>query len=135
MDLFSGINYLAILVAVISVMLLGSLYYSPFLFGKLWIKLIHIKQEEIKGVVLGHLLSTIGFIISAFILAIFFKLLGISGTIHGLIYGALICLGFVAPTMLLSVAYGNKPFALFFLDLGNMLLSYSAMGVIISTWK
>lgn len=45
----SEINYLAVLVATLSTMVLGFLWYSPVLFGNAWVKLRNMKMEEMKG--------------------------------------------------------------------------------------
>ena len=65
------INLLAVLIAVIANMVLGSLWYSKLLFGKAWMAGIGKTEEEIKkgntGMAYGA--ATIGAIIVAFVLS------------------------------------------------------------------
>ena len=44
------LNYLAILVAAAANMVVGALWYSPFLFGSIWRKATHHHEEHIKVV-------------------------------------------------------------------------------------
>jgi len=43
-----AINYLAVLVATVVNFVLGGLWYSPLLFGKKWMALMNVTEEEIK---------------------------------------------------------------------------------------
>ena len=58
------INFLAVLVATIVSMVLGALWYSPILFGKLWAKLSKFTEEDIekakkKGMTKNYILNFI----------------------------------------------------------------------------
>ena len=46
---FTQVNYIAVLIASIVVIIVGFLWYSPLLFGNQWVKLQEKKKEAIKG--------------------------------------------------------------------------------------
>lgn len=43
-----AIDYLTVVVAAIVNLILGFLWYSPYVFGKLWLKLVQRKEKEMK---------------------------------------------------------------------------------------
>ena len=43
-----AVNYLAVLVAAIVSMVIGGLWYSPLLFGNVWMKLSGITQKDVE---------------------------------------------------------------------------------------
>ena len=60
-----AINYLAVLVSAIIGMIIGALWYSPLLFGKLWMKLSGMTEKQLneakkKGMGKMYLVAFIG---------------------------------------------------------------------------
>jgi len=47
-DVLGQVNYLAVLACTVVAMILGSLWYSPVLFGNAWMKAIGLKKEDFK---------------------------------------------------------------------------------------
>lgn len=58
---FSNINFLAVLVSALASFAIGSLWYSPLLFGKAWQKAVGLTDEKIKS---SNMIKTFGFIIA-----------------------------------------------------------------------
>ena len=136
------INYLAVLVAAISNMVLGFLWYGPF-FGKSWMKLMNLdkkKMEEAKKKGMGktYALAFVGALVMAYVLAhaIVFAsaYLDVDGISAGLMAGFWNWLGFIVPVMLGMVLWDNKPWKLYFLNVGYYLVSLLVMGVILAVW-
>jgi hypothetical protein len=46
---FTEVNYLAVLLAAAATMIIGFLWYSPILFGNVWMKQIGLKAEDMSG--------------------------------------------------------------------------------------
>ena len=137
------INYLAVLVATFSSVVLGSLWYGP-IFGKPWMKMMGFKKQDMdamakKEVAKSYVLMMLGSLVMAFVLAhslIFASAyLQIEGISAGLMAGLWNWLGFVAPTTMGSVLWEGKPWKLWMINSGFYLVSLSVMGVILAVWS
>ncbi len=71
----SNINWLSVIVATIAAFILGSLWYSPVLFGKVWQKELGLSDEKIKNANMAVIFGT-SFVlefIAAFVLDMFHR--------------------------------------------------------------
>jgi hypothetical protein len=131
-------NWLLVIGAAVSSMILGVLWYSPVLFGKEWMALMKIKKDDIeknkKGMTKTYVLSMIAAFIMAFVLKQFIDLFYVVNFYDAIQLGFWIWLGFVATTMIASVLYEKKPWSLFIINSGYQLASILLMSVILSYW-
>ncbi|HKB88336.1 MAG TPA: DUF1761 domain-containing protein [Patescibacteria group bacterium] len=136
------VNYLAILVAALLSMVLGSLWYGP-IFGKPWMKMMGMSKESMKGMKSGDMaklygIQFIGSLFMAFILAhalVFASsYLHESGISAGLQTGFWNWLGFIAPITLGSVLWEGKSWKLWLLNNGYYLTLLCMMGVLLALW-
>ena len=137
MDL-SGLNLWELLVAALSTFVIGFFWYGPFLFGRSWQQLLGLSDEEMKNAnipLLFGLAFLLNFII-AFFLSFFTEvamMLGSSAIYAGLM-GALLCLGLVATSFGVNYLFSRKPFKLYLIDVGYLVVSFFVMGLIIGGW-
>ena len=133
--LFVDINLVGIVLGAISNMVIGAIWYSPMVFGKIWMNLAGITQKEIesgkKQMPKIYSMAFVGALITAYILAIFLDLVGAATIGEGLQIGLLVWLGFVATTTLSTVLFENKKTNLYLLNNGYNLLSILVMSVIL----
>lgn len=135
-DVFSNVNWLAILVGGVAYFLLGAIWYS-FLFKNAWIRLTGINPNDpnMKSGVAGVMLtSLILMIIASLGVGLFIAKIGIvnwmTGAKVGLVAG--ICFSFTAISI--SYLYEKRPLGLHFINgLYNTLGSMLA-GIIIAIW-
>lgn len=139
------VNYLAILLAALSSMFVGFLWYGP-LFGKEWSKLMGWSQKDLdkikkeKGSEMNKLyaMQFLGSLVMAFVLAhaLYFakSYLGDSPT-RGLETGFWNWLGFVAPITMGSILWEGKPLKLWLINNGNYLATLLVMGEILHLLK
>lgn len=134
------VNYMAVFAAAVASMILGFLWYGPFL-GKMWIKESGFSKEKIeaakkKGMAMSYGLMFLGSLFMAFVLshALVFAqtYMKTSGISSGLTTGFWNWLGFVAPVTLGSVLWEGKSWKLWCLNNGYYLLSLLTMGVIVA---
>lgn len=137
------INYLAVLVAAISSMVVGSVWYGP-LFGKQWMMLSGMTGEKMKaakakGMGKSYGLMFVGSLVMAYVLAhslVFASTyLDASGASAGVMTGFWNWLGFVAPVTLGTVLWDGKPWKLWVLNNAHYLISLVVMGVILAMWQ
>lgn len=137
-DLFSHINWLAVIVAGIAYFLLGGLWYSKALFGSKWASLQKIDMNDPtmkKGVAAIMFYSFILMLLTAAglgILVVRMDVILLSGAIKlGLVTGLLFCITSVS----ISFLYEKKPMALHVITGAYLLLGNIVAAIILVSWR
>jgi hypothetical protein len=131
-------NYLAILACGVVYMIVGAFWYSPIIFGNLWLKVMGKSQEELKsmrkGVWKSYLISFLGALVMAFVLSHIIDYAKADTIIEGLQCGLWVWIGFVITTSLGGVLFEGRPRGLYFIYNGYQLVSLLLMGMILAVW-
>ena len=128
-------NYLAILGATASTFLLGGLWYSPWLFGRAWMKEMGFTDESLKaggnvGRIMG--LSFLLELIMAFNLAAF---IGPKASLSfGLFAGVAAGFGWVALSLGVTYLFERRSLRLFLINGGYHGVAFTIMGAILGGW-
>lgn len=133
MDL-SQINLVAVLVAALSTFAVGFAWYSPPVFGRVWMRANGFSEEDARrgnpALVFGG--SLVLSLIMAFNLAMF---LGPApGVGWGAAAGALAGGGWVATGFGVIYLFEHRPLSLWLVNGGYHLVAFTAMGAIIGAW-
>jgi hypothetical protein len=137
-----SLNWVAILVAAVSTMVVGFLWYSPLLFAKPWMREMgydpndKAKTEEMKksaGKAYGG--SFVASLISAFTLALILHGLRAEDWHFGIMASFHIWLGFVATVQFTGALFMKQSMKLFAINTGYQLVCYLVMGTILTVWK
>jgi len=136
---FSGINIWELIVASLSTFVIGFFWYGNLLFGKTWQKLAGLSDEDIaKGnMALIYGLAFVLNFVAALFISMFTEIammLGTSAFLAGL-FAVVLCIGFVATSVGVNFLFSRKPFKLYLIDVGYMVVSFFVMGVIIGAWR
>ncbi len=136
---FENINYLAVLVAGIISMIIGFLWYGP-LFGKTWMKLSGIDPKKIdeskkKGMTKAYIITFIGTLVMACVLATILGMLSITTFTGGIWIGFLVWLGFYATTGLGMMFWEGKPFKLYLINMLHYLVVLLIIGGMLAVWS
>lgn len=136
------LNWLAILVAAISTMVVGFLWYSPLLFAKPWMREMGYDpndkakvQEMQKGAGPAYGGSFVASLLSAFTLALILHGLGTRDLHLGITASFHIWLGFVATVQFTGALFMKQSMKLFAINTGYQLVCYLVMGAILVAWK
>jgi hypothetical protein len=136
----SSVNYVGVFVSAIASMVVGSIWYGP-LFGKQFMKAMCMeemtedqKKEMQKGMWKSYVLQ---FIASLVMFYIFAWLLSATDQVD--VGGAMVTafwvwLGFIVPIKLGDAIWGGK-MSLFWLGIGNMLVTLLVAGAILGGWQ
>lgn len=136
------INYLAVFVAAIVSMVIGSIWYGPLL-GKTWMKEIGMKPQKMtdkvkKQMMNQYSLMFVGSLVMAWVLAhaVIFSntYLHMEGVWGGAMSGFFNWLGFVAPVTLSAVLFEGKSWKMWLINNGYYLITLVAMGKILAMW-
>ena len=118
------IDLLSVLIAAIVNIVIGSVWYSRFLFGK-------VSRHTPKPYKFAFLWSCVVVAITAYILGFFEVFLGVTTVSDGMFVGFLVWFGFVATTQISAVVWGKMGFKKFLIHTGCELITFLAMGGII----
>ena len=130
------ITYLAVVVAALATMFVGALWYSPLLFGKIWLKAHGYSQEQMqKAAGRAYTVSTFCYVVMAFVLAVLVSYVGVSTVLQGAFLGFLVWIGFLATLGLTAHVFSKKPWATYLIDAGYQLVYAVVMGVILAAWR
>jgi hypothetical protein len=140
---FSSINWLAVLVCVVVSMISGSIWYNPKTFFPIWWKGIG-KTDEEPGMAgnmgLTWALTVLGSLVQAVVMAL---AVGAAGKLSaggptlttGAATGALLWLGFVAPTNLVNKLFAGHGLQVWAIEAGNHLVNFVLFGAILGAWR
>jgi hypothetical protein len=130
------VNYLAVGVAALATIIIGALWYSPLLFGKLWVKAHGYSQEQAQQMAgRGFLVSLVCYVVMAFVLAVLASYAGVSTVLQGAMLGLLVWIGFLATLGLTAHMFSEKPLSIYLIDAGYQLTYAMVMGVILAAWR
>jgi hypothetical protein len=133
---FSNINYLAVLAAAISTFVLGGLWYSPMLFGKVWMGANNFTDTDLQTFSKARMFgwSFLFSLVMALNLAMF--LAGPTTDVTwGMIAGALTGLGWVAMAIAIIGVFENRSWIYILINGGYMTVAFTVMGAIIGAWR
>ena len=124
-------NWLAIVIAVIANMVLGTLWYGNWAFGKSWIKLSGHTMGE--GMQVGPLygLTALAALVQAITMSWFIGQTGAHSGSAGGIVGLYVGLGFIATAMFAEVLFAGRHPRLFAITAGYSVVAAIIQGAII----
>jgi hypothetical protein len=129
------INIIAVLIIAAIYFILGALWYSPILFGNIWMKNIGKKPEELKMSITTVIGSVILSILMPLFLAILLEFIGNYDILEGLLISFIIWIGFVITFELYSVLYTGRNFKVYLIDIFYHLSGLLIAGIILGLWK
>jgi hypothetical protein len=134
----SDVNWVAILVTSIVGFLIGGLWYS-ILFGKRWIALSGLRDEQLKvGAALAYGLGFLCTFVMAYMMSRFIDYVfkAPDRTLkNGVLLALMVWVGFVATTGLMNDLFGRKPILRWLIETLHFLVVLLAMGAILGAWQ
>lgn len=131
-------NYLAVLVAAVSVFVLGWLWYSPLLFFKPWMRLRGMDpMAAMAGAKMpgGKLLIELArCLVLAYVVGRFVILLGVSSWLGAVHFGLFLWIGFPVTLLTGSVLWENIPWKVAAIHAGDWLVKMLVIPLIVSLW-
>jgi len=132
-NLLDAFNWLAVVLATVSMFALGALWYGP-LFGKAWMRSSGVTEEMARKANMGRTfgLAFLLTLLAALSLAMFIgaeAALGF-GVFAGFMTGAF----FVATAMGVTFLFEQRPLSLWAIDAGYHIVGFTLMGTILGAW-
>lgn len=130
------INWLAVIVAAIIRLALGSVWYSPIAFAPMWLKTVGLTAQQL-GEALPRAIAVdaIGSLLMSFILVHAVVYAGADSIWSGAAVGALNWLGFVATVLIATNVYEQRPLRSAYISAGFNLVALILMGALLAVWR
>jgi hypothetical protein len=130
---FDQINWIAVAVGAVFSMVLGFLWYGPF-FGKLWLRLIGKKAEEVQSSPVIYIVSFIAAFVSAFVVALVIEGFEITNFWLGLGAGAIVWVGLGAMATLNTGLFEERRLSLWLLFSFYQVILSAVEGGVFAVW-
>lgn len=130
----SDVNYLAVLFAVLSTLILGFIWYSMAIFGTRWAGLVGLKKKDMenqKGMGLTFGLMIAGAAVSAIMLSVFMQATSTRGFVEGATMGFLIGIAFRVTAHIMHNGFARRNHELTVIDGMHDAIQLAIMGAII----
>ncbi len=130
------VNYVAVLLATLSTLVVGSVWYSPKVFGRIWMKLAKLKQSDMeKNATKPIIITIVVSLVSAFVLAhvvyLSNRFFGNSFLQDSLMTSFWVWLGFNAARITTHDAFEGRPHQLTLLTVSHEFVTFMVMGAVI----
>ena len=130
------VNYLGVFLAGLAAMVVGSIWYSKPVFGKMWMKMVGLTDEKqksggMKPLVIAAVLSFITAYVLAHTIELSYAYFGRPYVETGLITGFWLWLGIAFTQMVMHDAFEQRPMKLTFLNVMSQLVTLLAMGLVL----
>ncbi len=139
------VNMWAVLVAALAHVGIGFVWYSPYVFGKIWIRLMGFNvdtsegraawEERQKNMGKTFTLTAMGALIMSYVLAYFMEMFFVDTIADAVRIGFIAWLGFIATTSFVTVLFSGKSKKLWAIDNCYPLFSMLVMSVIFVLWQ
>ncbi|MBW3566819.1 MAG: DUF1761 domain-containing protein [Proteobacteria bacterium] len=128
------INIWAVLAAAVSAFVLGGLWYSPRVFGKVWMREAGMTEEK---AVQGHPAKVFGgaFVLSLLAAGAFALFIGQIAWQEATLYGFMAGLFWVASSFGINYLFAQRSLKLWLIDGGYHTVQFTLYGLIIGLWK
>ncbi len=138
-QVFSEINWWAILVAAIAYFILGALWYSKVLFGTKWAQLVKldVNNPDLKKGMGGMMFSTFVLVaIVCFGLSLLVHMVRFEDNyVYGIKLGLLTGVAFATTAVSIHYVYERQPASLYLINSGYHIVGHVIAAVIIVLWR
>jgi mannitol-specific phosphotransferase system IIBC component len=134
MQVFAQVNWIAVVLGAAFSMLLGVLWYGP-LFGKIWLRSIGKKADELSSNAGMYVFAFLGALVSAYVLAVLIGALGITVWWRGAVLGAIVSIGIGSMAALVNNIFHRIPALAWLLFALYQLVLNAAEGLVFAVWR
>lgn len=137
-QIFSDINWLAILVSAIGYFILGAVWYSKALFGTKWAALVGVDMTDpnkSKGMAKMMTGTFVLILIACMGIAMLVARMDLSVLLSAFKLGLITGICFATTAVSISFIYESRPTALYFIDCGYHLAGHLIAAIILVLWR
>lgn len=133
------VNFWAVLLAGISAMVVGTLWYSPMVFGDVWRKTVKLDKkkmqtEMVQTMIITFFAALVTALTIAIITFLYNQFYGHSFLEAGVITAIWLWIGINTPAILSGSLFEQRRKKAILINVGNQLVTLVVMGLIIGAW-
>lgn len=136
LDHVSTLNWLAVIAATVAAMVIGSVWYTPAIFGRAWMKSMGVKE---KGFMDGKMQPIVFAIVSSFItavaLGVLLQVLELTSVWQGASFGIMVAVAFLATNKIMQAQFEKRPLSYNVVTSGADVVTLAVMGAILAVWS
>lgn len=128
-------NIWAVLLSAASAFLLGGIWYSQAVFGKLWKRAANVSEDQYQG---GHgaIVFSVSFVLALIAAFLFAYVLGPNPSLdYALLLGVTVGFGFVATSLGINFLFSRRSITLLLIDSGYHIVQFILYGLILGLWR
>lgn len=133
-----AINFFAVIAATLSSMLVGSIWYTPKVFGDYWMRVAKVTPGENRSPIAAILITLVVSFITAWVLAgaiyLSFNFYGGSFLVNALLTGLILWAGLTAARFITHDAFEGRSVGLTVLNCAHELFTILVMCLILGVW-
>jgi len=138
-DVFSDLNWLAVVVAAIVYYAIGAVWFAPFAMGRPWQRSIgwDANQPAPGLTAMTIALPLVAYFVAAIAVAMLAKATGSADVSAGIVLGLVVAVGFAGSILAVTAAFETtkpQPWTWFGISFGYHLVGLVATAVIVSAW-
>ena len=137
--MWGSVRILPVLLSAIAVFVLGALWYSPFLFGRAWVRAHGYTEEKITQMRASagraYAVSFVCYVVMAVAMSILIGRMDVRMIVGGVKLGAVLGIGFAATLSLTANMFSEKRLSAWLIDAGYQIAYLILMGVILVAWR
>jgi hypothetical protein len=130
-----GMIILSVIGVTILNIILGMLWYSPWLFGHEWAKAYKFDKKKLKATPWHLVGSILVSLVTAIILATLVHEIHITHWRGSLLLAIYLWIGFIVTTHFSGVIWARKPLRVYFIDIAYLLISLVMMTMLLTAWQ
>jgi hypothetical protein len=127
----AGVSLIAVLAATVVAFVLGALWYSPLLFGRVWMREAGVSEDACRSRGTAPLFAATFLLSLASTLFLAFLLGPKPGVLHGAEAGLILGFGFVATAIATNYLFEGKSPVFFAINAGYHVVRFLAVGLVL----
>ncbi|MBT2585941.1 DUF1761 domain-containing protein [Arthrobacter sp. ISL-95] len=134
----SQINWLAVLLAFVSSMVIGFVWYMPAVLGRRWMQAIGKTEEDLKNIEGGAAIwvpMMVAAAVTSILLAVLISALDLNTFVAGGLFALILALVFRAGGHVIHNGFAGRPLTVTVIDSGHDLLAMTIAGAIIGAMQ
>ncbi|MEW5992279.1 MAG: DUF1761 domain-containing protein [Chloroflexota bacterium] len=128
---YGAVNWVAVIVAAVVQIVIGTIWYLPALFGRRWAMELG-RDLGARPDPMLYGVAIVGALITSYVMALLVHATGVASITEGLVLGGLVGAGILAANQAVGGSFEGRSWALWGINAGNSVVSLAVVGAILA---
>lgn len=135
-DYVQELNWLAVVAATVAAMVIGSVWYTPQIFGRAWMKSIGMKEKDaMNGSMKPIVVAVVSSFVTAAALGVLLHVLALTTVLQGATFGALVAVALLGANKVMQAQFEQRPLMYNVVTTSADVVTLAVMGAILAVWR